>query len=201
MTDDHQVNRTNSNLNTKTFGLKTPTDLHTKLIYDIERLRSTRSTVEARYAAFDCAVDAWHLVDWTLHMVDNSSFERLTGRERPGNRTKRDRRTVETCFADMQEVQLPALEVCHLLANSVKHRQIRSDPEPETSSNTTAFLAWQHSDEGERSLKSYRVFTYICHRGEKLDAVSFFAEMADQWAAFLQQEGLFHPFPDFPEDE
>ncbi len=91
---------------TKTFGMRVPTDLHEKVLHDIERLRSARSSAESRYAAFDCAVDAWHLVDWTLHSVDGERHEHLSGRKRPGP-PKKSNLTVEASFAVAQADRLP----------------------------------------------------------------------------------------------
>ncbi|MDQ0563989.1 hypothetical protein QO004_005806 [Rhizobium mesoamericanum] len=122
---------------TKTFGLKSPTDLHNKLLFDIERLKKATGQNEARYAAIDCAVDGWHLVDWVLHrdQVDDATFTRLTGgRKRKETKQERDkfgRKTVEVSFAETQEERLPALKFCHILANSAKHREVRDDFMPE----------------------------------------------------------------------
>ncbi|UWU20161.1 hypothetical protein N2601_12740 [Rhizobium sp. CB3060] len=185
---------------TKTFGLKSPTDLHYKLLFDIERLKKANLQNEARYAAIDCAVDAWHLVDWVLHrdQVDDANFTRLTGgRKRKETKPERDQfdgKTVEANFADAQEHRLPALKFCRILANSVKHREIRKDSMPELWSGSSYKLTWETRD-GERSLKSHTLFVYVGYEGEKHHAFDLFEKMADQWRTFLIEEGLFEPIP------
>jgi len=191
---------------TKTFGLRTPTDLHCKLLFDIERLKKATMRDEARYAAIDCAVDSWHLVDWTLHreQIDDANFTRLTGgrkrKETKEEREKFGRKTVEVSFAETQEKRLPDLKFCRILANSVKHREVRDDTMPDLWSGSTYKLAWETVN-GERSLKSHRLFVYFSYKGEKYNASDLFVEMADQWRTFLIDEGLFEAIPEFSEED
>jgi len=169
---------------TKTFGMRVPTDLHEKLLHDFERLRSARSSAEARYAAFDCAVDAWHLVDC------------------PGP-PKKSNLTVEASFAVTQADRLPALKFCHMLANSVKHREVRNDLMPNLWTGGTVTLSWSEPDKdtGERSVTSVGLLTYVTVDGERYNAVVLFEDMADQWRTFLVEEGLFEFRPEQPGDE
>jgi hypothetical protein len=187
---------------TKTFNMRTPTDLYEKLLFDIERLRSARSSAESRYAAFDCAVDAWHLVDWTLHFVGGDRHEELSGRKRAGSR-KKSNLTVEASFAITQEDRLPALKFCHMLANSVKHREVRNDLMPNLWTGSTVILSWSEPERetGERSLKDASALTYITVDGKRYEAVELFNDMADQWRSFLIEEGLFEFRPDSAEGE
>jgi hypothetical protein len=187
---------------TKTFGMKVPTDLYEKLLYDIERLRSARSSADSRYAAFDCAVDAWHLVDWTLHFADDATYERLSGFKR-GGPSKKGKLTVEASFKDMQRDRLPALRLCHMIANSVKHREVRNDLMPALWTGSTAILSWSepHKETGERSMKGVSLLTYFEWEGMRHNAVELFEEMADQWRTFLVEEGIFEFRPEPTEDE
>ncbi|WP_162949289.1 hypothetical protein [Rhizobium sp. CCGE532] len=186
---------------TKTFGLKTPTDLLYKLLFDIERLKKATLQYEARYAAIDCAVNGWHLVDWVLHreQIDDAHFTRLTGgRKRDETDQERGKfrgKTVEVSFAETQEDRLPALKFCRNLANSVKHREIRKDSMPELWSGSSYKLTWETIN-GERSLRSHSLFVYVGYENEKHHATDLFEEMANQWRTFLIEEGLFEPIPD-----
>ncbi|WFU00980.1 hypothetical protein QA648_12540 [Rhizobium sp. CB3171] len=186
---------------TKTFGLKSPRDLHRKLLFDIERLKKANLQNEARYAAIDCAVDSWHLVDWVLHrdQVDDANFTRLTGGrkrdETKGERGKFAGKTVEASFAETQKDRLPALKFCRMLANSVKHREVRDDSMPELWNGSSYKLTWEMID-GERSIKSATLFVYVEYESEKHHAFDLFEEMADQWRTFLTEEGLFEPILD-----
>jgi hypothetical protein len=186
---------------TKTFGMREPTDLYEKLLYDNERLRSARSSAESKYAAFDCAVDAWHLVDWTLHFADDAAYERLSGYKRNG--PKKGNLTVEASFMETQKKRLPALEVCHTLANSVKHREVRNDRMPELWTGSTGILSWSEpaTDTGRRSVTGVKLLTYLEADGERHNAIDLFEAMAAQWRVFLIEEGLFEFRPEQPEDE
>lgn len=187
---------------TKTFDMRVPTDLYEKLLFDIGRLRWARSSVDSKYAAFDCAVDAWHLVDWTLHFVDDASHERLSGFKR-GGPSRKGKLTVEARFADTQDGRLPALKFCRMLANSVKHREVRNDLMPGVWTGSTAILSWSKPERetGERSLKDITLLTYVEVDGERYKAVELFEDMADQWRTFLVEEGLFEFRPEPPYDK
>ncbi|KAA3445849.1 hypothetical protein C7I87_31685 [Mesorhizobium sp. SARCC-RB16n] len=186
---------------TKTFGMRVPTDLYEKLLYDVERLRSARSSAESKYAAFDCAVDSWHLVDWTLHFASDAAYERLSGHKR--HSPKKGNVTVEASFLEAQKGRLPALEVCHTLANSVKHREVRNDRMPTLWTGHTGIFLWSEpaSDTGKRSVTGVRLLTYLEADGERHNAVDLFEAMAAQWRAFLIQEELFEFRLALPEDE
>lgn len=191
---------------TKTFGMREPADLYKKLLFDVQRLRSARSSAESKYAAFDCAVDAWHLVDWTLHFVDEASHERLSGSKRAGPSKKnssKNNMTAEARFKERQRDRLPALEYCHMLANSVKHREVRNDLMPDLWSGSTAILTWSNPEKetGERSVKDLSVLTYVTVDDERYKAIELFEDMADQWRAFLVEEGLSEFLPERAEDE
>ncbi|WP_146076407.1 hypothetical protein [Rhizobium grahamii] len=174
-------------------------------MFDIERLKKATGQNEARYAAIDCAVDGWHLVDWVLHrdQIDDATFTRLTGgRKRNETKEERDkfgRKTVEVSFAETQDERLPDLKFCHVLANSAKHREVRKDSMPELWNGSSYKLAWETIN-GERSLRSATLFVYFEYNGEKYHAKDLFEEMADQWRTFLIEEGLFEAIPDFPDE-
>lgn len=184
---------------TKTFGMRVPTDLYEKLLFDIERLRSARSSAESKYAAFDCAVNSWHLVDWTLHLADNAAYERLSGQKRGA---KRGKVTPEASFMDAQLDRLPALEVCYTLANSVKHREMRTDRMPTVSTGSTGLFSWSEpaTGTGRRSITGITLLTYLEADGERHNAIDLFEAMAAQWRVFLIHEGLFEFRPEQPDD-
>lgn len=174
---------------TKTFGLKTPSDLHYKLMHDIERLRAARSSDDARYAAFDCAVDAWHLTDWVLHDVDDDNHLRLSGH-------KRGAREAAYKFTVLNAERLPALEYCRQIANSVKHVVVTRGDKMEnmsTGSSVRFDPPFRANDPETWPQTKAHVFTYIKVDGEKYDVIELFADMASQWLEFLKAEALFVP--------
>jgi len=171
---------------TKTFGLTKPIDLYRKLLFDIERLKSSVSTRRVQYAAFDCAVDANHLVEWTLHAVDEQAHVRLTGLER-------NKHGVIKGFGEINADRLPALEHCRQLANSMKHVVVTRGPLMENMS-TAATVKFEPSFiAGEMPPPGFRAFAwlYIKQDGEKYSALELFEDMSAQWEVFLREEGLF----------
>jgi hypothetical protein len=102
----------------KTFRLRGPRDLLEKLDYDITRLARLHTTNERllAFAAFDCAVDAWSLVDWVWEwLVEN-------GRETsPLDPTKG---APEKFIRAVQSV-IPGLSTCRQLATGAKHFRVR----------------------------------------------------------------------------
>lgn len=181
---------------TKTFGMRTPTDLYEKLLFDIERLRSARSSSESRYAAFDSAVDSLHLVDWVLHAVSNQRHKDLSGKTR-------DERHIVASFAKMQAARLPDLKYCYPIGNSVKHRELQNDKSPNLWTGSTARFLWSESPEGmgNRTMTGVKLITYFELDEERYNAVELFEAMAEQWRTFLIEEGIFEFRPEPPEDE
>ncbi|MBO9170884.1 hypothetical protein [Rhizobium sp. L245/93] len=171
---------------TKTFGLTAPIDLYRKLLFDIERLKTSVSTRRVQYAAFDCAVDANHLVEWTLHAVDEQAHVRLTG-------VAKDGEGIIKGFGRMNRARLPTLEHCRQLANSVKHVVVTRGPLMEDMT-TGATVKFEPSFKaGEMPPPGFRAFAwlYIKQDEKKRSAIGLFEDMAAEWETFLRQEGLF----------
>ncbi|TIV38016.1 MAG: hypothetical protein E5V91_16045 [Mesorhizobium sp.] len=172
---------------TKTFGLKTPSDLHHKLVHDISRLRSATSSDDAKYAAFDCAVDAWHLTDWVLHAVSDTDHLRLSGR-------RRHSKDATFRFTAENSARLPALEFCRQIANSVKHVVVTRGDRMEGMSTgaTVRFDPPFCPNEPETWKKvGIHILTYIEVDDQRYDVIELFEDMASQWYEFLVAEGLF----------
>ena len=150
---------------TKTFGLNTPSELLYKLKNDVDRLRQARSSDAARYAAFDCAVTAWHLTDWVLHAIDDDAHLRLTGH----------------CRQFANSVKHVVITRGKEMPNVSTGSTVKFDPpilinEPDTWPQTKAYA-----------------FTYIMVDGEMRPAIEFFENMSAQWCEFLAREGLLSP--------
>ncbi|WP_173089021.1 hypothetical protein [Devosia sp. 1635] len=96
------------------FGLHRPVHLLGKLRYDLYRLKEAKVSSEARYAALDCANDAWHLVDWVLASVSPERHKELCG-----HRTLS--REAAAGFRDRYSEELPKLKTCQQIANTGKH--------------------------------------------------------------------------------
>lgn len=181
---------------TKTFGMAEPIDLYRKLLYDIERLRSATMTRDVQYASFDCAVDAFHMIDWVLHAVDDDAHLRLTGKRRGSQK-------IVQGFIETSKTRLPDLELCRQIANSVKHVVMTFGPKMENLSTGSTvrfeppFVAYQPLP------PDFRMFAwaYIELDGIKHSVIELFEYMGREWETFLRQEGLFVEDPsDYDED-
>ncbi|CAN7261442.1 hypothetical protein LJR098_001091 [Rhizobium sp. LjRoot98] len=183
---------------TKTFGMDEPIHLYRKLLYDIERLRVEEASRAAQYAAFDCAVDAFHLIDWVLHAVDDEAHQRLTGKGR-------GKHGVIPGFITTNAIRLPDLELCRQIANSVKHVVMTFGPKMDNMSTGSTvrfeppFVAYQPFPPGFRMF----AWAYIELDGTKYAVIELFERMVREWEVFLRQEGLFvEESPDWePDDE
>ncbi|WP_105433006.1 hypothetical protein [Neorhizobium sp. T6_25] len=148
-----------------------------------------------QYASVDCAVDAFHLIDWVLHAVDDNTHLRLTGK-------KRDGRKIVQGFIETNADRLPDLELCRQIANSVKHVVMTFGPQMENMSTGSTvvfdppFVADQPFPPG------FRIYAqaYIELDGTQYAVIELFEHMSRQWETFLRQEGLFvEELPDPPE--
>lgn len=168
----------------KTFGLKSSTDLYLKLLFDIDRLQSAQCTKAIRYAAFDAAVTASHILDWVLHELDDAAHLRLTGCEK-GKKPKKGEIGPVAGFIQ-KNGGLGGLEFCRQIANSVKHVVITMGPVmTNMSTGSTIKLEWK-----VRQVVNAYAYAYIKIDGQKYPVVDLFQDMADQWLKFLVDEGL-----------
>jgi len=134
--------------------------------------------------------------------VDDGRHEQLSGRKRSGP-MKKSSLTAEASFAINQADRLPELKFCRILANSVKHREVRNDFLPNLWTGGTTILRWSKPEKetGERSVTNISLLTYVEVDGERYKAIELFENMADQWRTFLVEEQLLELRPEPPEDE
>ena len=142
-----------------------------------------------QYAAFDAAVTSSHILDWVLHELDEASHIRLTN-------VVKGKKGAISGFISKNRDELPALEYCRQIANSVKHVIITMGPVMEgLSTGSTVKLEWT----GDMITNAYAM-AYI--QGgpdtEKVNVVDLFLAMARQWSQFLHEEYLWveQPCPD-----
>jgi len=179
----------------KYFGLSSSTDLYLKLLYDIERLRSARSTKAVQYAAFDAAVTGSHILDWVLVELSPEAHLRLTWLRKGTNKKGKDGPIIQ--FIERNRDDLRGIDFCRQIANSVKHMKMSlGSPMKGMGIGSTIKLG------GTGDLvTSAKVIAYIqIADGKKVDAVELFEETADQWREFLVKEKLWvQPPPDWEE--
>lgn len=166
----------------KTFGLKWPRDLLAKLRYDIERLRCARSSDDAKYAAFDCAVDAWHMTDWVLAAVDSERHHQLCGEVRLAPQAA-------VRFAEQQAERLPILKYCREIANGVKHFELRPKYRMDNVS-TNSTVTFQMRVGPDFHVDSMAPICQLIIDGVRYNALEFFEDAHEQWLDFLKEERL-----------
>jgi len=169
---------------TKTFGLHTPSDLLYKLQSDIDRLAEPAVvwSRHKRYAAIDCAVSCWSLVDWTLRSVTEQRRSDLCG-ARGGTRG----------FVETNSHRIPHLAHCQQIANAAKHLVLDRMPEdPLLSAVVSVRFDRPFQADAPETWNDLKASTYahIVVDGVEHEAVGFFRAVQHGWARFLQDEGL-----------
>jgi len=183
---------------TKTFGVTSPTRLLFKLEFDAARLHQGRTWSELQYAALDCAVWNWHMVDWVLNVVEPQHYLQLTGKARP---TKPEEELAGRQFATRNADRIPDLETCRLIANTGKHFSLRRGDDPRFTTDTS--VRFEPPIEIGKPIPEGVVVTpliVIVHaplwsgslQGEVIrrDALQMFKDLARNWRSFLMEEGL-----------
>ncbi|KAB1086175.1 hypothetical protein F4V91_06840 [Neorhizobium galegae] len=171
---------------TKTFGLRTPTDLYRKLVHDIERLDTAPYSAPLSYAAYDCAVTATHIADWVVHTVGSAQHLRLTGKTTGHNEAMKG-------FGQTNAKRLPALEFCRQIANAVKHVKVTRGPTMDnmTTGRSVRFdppIDFTQPIPPDQKMLPH---AYITVDDKSYPVINLFRDMAVQWQQFLLEEGLF----------
>ena len=172
---------------TKTFGLAEPMDVWRKLKFDLERLKTARWTSELQYACLDCAVWAFHLVDWVLETVDDDAHMRLTGKARDG-------KNVLEGFIKTNAAVLPTLPYLQQIANTGKHRvlKISNDDPAWVTGHTIRFDPPFDADDPHRAVSmSAGAYLRFTQTGEEIEVQAFFEAVVAQWEYVLKREKLF----------
>ena len=117
------------------FGLRSPQDLYAKLRRELARFEAATSheSPEHRHQsdlAFNCAVTAWHLVDWTWQFrhQDQSIAAKI-----PGHFNFQD-------FHALVRGECEALDICHEIATGAKHVRLTQKTNPIVESATRAVI-------------------------------------------------------------
>jgi len=115
---------------TSVFALATPQHMLTKLGWEIHQLRESQSPrsddfvwpLTPAYHAYNCAVTAWHLVDWTWCTSGRELREQI-GLKYHFDVPNSERRGLEQ-FADSVARDCRALHLCRVIANGSKHMKV-----------------------------------------------------------------------------
>lgn len=177
------------------FGLRRPQDLFAKLRREIARLEAAtlHQSPEHRHQsdmAFNCAVTAWHLVDWTWQFRHQ---EQSIVAKIPSNFNFQD-------FHALVRNECEALDICHEIATGVKHVRLKKKTNPIVET-TTKFVV--HDSGICRSIVQPIVrpivqpivgryeekLTIRLKGGQHVSASKVFTEAAEYWERFLYARG------------
>jgi hypothetical protein len=105
------------------FGFKGPKDLLKKLGHDIARYKALRNAHEDEltYAACDCAVTGWSMVDWAWSASTEHERAKLAGLLGGVVNSKNE-------FAELLFNRIPGYQVCYHLATFAKHFGVKNHP-------------------------------------------------------------------------
>ena len=108
------------------FGLKTPRDMLAKLEREFNRLaEDTFNPEEVVDHTINCAMTAWHMVDWVweLHFRgNNATLEKLAAQADIKRQPKEEERNYTPDWVKNAICQLcPAIGTCRDIANGTKH--------------------------------------------------------------------------------
>lgn len=168
----------------KTFGLIYPAELLEKLRFDINRLRAADNSLTMKYVTFDCAADAWHLVDWVLAHADDDDHLRLCGLQRKGRGSKTH------AFLEKNVKALPRLPICEQLANASKHLVLNRNDEQLHVYPSLVFDPPFRPGVKQAHSVTPKATIVDAARGAKIDAISLFEWAAADWERFLATENL-----------
>lgn len=165
----------------KVFKLSTPMHLLAKLRWEIvgfQRSLTSRSLhrhLLPAYHAFNCAVTAWHMTDWTWEYVGPEGQAELVLKYKLARIDLR-------AFQDAMALTSRAANACQEIANGSKHRNVknkRADP------HVRAGAFWaelkQSRDGSRRFGTSWEITDDIGTR----PALEVFREAADFWGSVL----------------
>lgn len=181
---------------TKTFGLSEPMDLLIKLEFDLTRLRSGRSTKELQFAALDCALSAYHLIEWVLHRVDGAVHLRLTGIPRKvGKDGIPEIRSGDIRgFIARQSDTIGSLVICEQIALTGKHRILTRTPDNQ-SFDTGHNIEFDPPFDPASGMYmgDIHAVAYVrdVETGNEFPADAIFAAALGQWRDFLKREKLY----------
>ncbi len=178
-----------------TFFFKSPAQLFRKLHWELAHLRQHLEPnskpfgpQDVGFAAFNFAVTAWHLTDWSYRSMNDEDWRNEVyadlslddvARFKALNDAERQRAFVRALASKYSE-----LRICHDLANGDKHRGL-SQPK---CAQLSASVRGQWRDDFGGHIRSYQL---IILDGEKeLDGLQFFKGVTRLWEELLASWGF-----------
>jgi hypothetical protein len=140
--------------------------------------------LEAAYCAFNVAVTAWHLSDWTWHSLPEHHRPDVAEKLGASNKLK--------SFQDALIANSRALRICKEIANGSKHMEDRE-------TDIRADIAWTRHSASVGQLKAgqpiaaYNFQLIVFDGSIELDAAEVFSDVFSFWRRLLPEWGFLDP--------
>jgi hypothetical protein len=155
----------------KAFELRDARDMMEKLRWEINKLffRQRYDITACQYHSFNCAVTAWHTVDWLWHSLSADLQSQI------GVASLRD-------FQAHVRSVCPALKLCELICNGSKHRLLTQRTNPSVSAKIS-------DGEGHDYGNPIIVEGDTEHLADKMfyEALFWFRAFIHQWNVFPEE--------------
>jgi hypothetical protein len=165
-----------------------------KLAWEINGLREQIESqpekvfnhLDAAYFAFNAAVTAWHLSDWTWASIPDQNKREVATSLQISSAKYED-------FAEALRGKSRALAICHAIANGSKHKTDRGDKSLKVS------LEWVIEEGKAGALRAgeplvkYRYELIVFDGNQRRTALDIFDEVFIFWRRFLSQWGFVDP--------
>jgi hypothetical protein len=187
----------------KVFMLATPAHMLTKLHWELHQLRKSLTekpeyigyTHAPSYCAFNFAVTAWHLADWSwkaagaeqrAHILECLNIKR-------GSHDHKDFGDFQAAVRDRSR----AIHICQQVANGSKHMTVTRHPDPDVQ----AEMRWESQPARAGTarcgdpLVAYRYQLIISDKGVERAALDVFEEAFRDWQRLLGAWGFVEGTP------
>ncbi|WP_342733196.1 hypothetical protein [Bradyrhizobium sp. B117] len=168
----------------KRFGLDGPSDLLLKLNWEIMQLgQPMDQEAIASYRAFNCAVTAWSLCDWTWNSASNGLRKRFR-KESP----KPSASNSEPLAALLRD-QSRELAICQQLANGSKHFVLRDHIDEEISTYRSAAVHLYVSKDGQSHVVPGHG-AFVLDGDHHYSDIGLFSRARDYWVEFFKRYAI-----------
>jgi hypothetical protein len=178
--------------------LATPAHMLTKLHWELYQLRKSLTekpehighTHAPSYCAFNCAVTAWHLADWTWKAAAAEQRAHILAclNIKSSGQDDKDFAKFQAALRDKSR----ALHVCQQLANGSKHMTITRHPDPDVQ----AKMRWESEPARAGKMRAgdpfavHRYRLVVLDKGIERSALDVFEEAFKDWQRFLGTWGF-----------
>jgi hypothetical protein len=171
------------------FSLATPQHILLKLAWEIkqfERASSGKWNPDAAYAAFNCAVTAFHCADWAWASAGGDTRLRLAESFDFTLKEIDDPKGLEA-FCNAIEKESRDFRACRWIANGSKHMRLRKTDNP-------IRVGVEYSARGEIASEPFYAVDFVISDGDQKDlAIDVFRRVFEFWRDLFEGVGFIEP--------